>query len=378
MKNDTPVILIAEDSVENINIICDTLSDYKCQIAKDGQRALIIAHSAHKPDLILLDVMMPIMDGFELIEKLKSHESTKDIPVIFLTAKTQIDDEIKGLELGAVDYINKPINPLVVKARVRTHLELTKARQKLKEQNKELILAAKLTKDMENITRHDLKGPLTVILATPDLLMLTENLTKTGIQSLERMKNSGLRMLRIINNSIDLFKMERGLYKVNAKPINILDVIYNVKSDFNSLLQLSNLKINIINNSDEKKFILFGEELLFYTLFSNLIKNAIEASPADKNITVTLRSDSMKIIQIHNFGSVSEEIREKFFEKYITHGKHGGTGLGTYSAKLITECLHGNISMQYSETKGTTIKLVFPNTETIDKNGTRIFSKTFN
>ncbi len=364
MKNDTPVILIAEDAVENINIICEALSDYKCLIAKDGERALIIAHSAYKPDLILLDVMMPVMDGFELIKKLKSHESTKNIPVIFLTSKTQIDDEIKGLDLGAVDYITKPINPLVVKARVRTHLELKKARQKLEEQNKELVLAAKLKEDVENITRHDLKNPLTVILATPDLLMLTENLTKTGIQSLERLKNSGFRMLQLINNSLDLFKMERGLYKVDAKPVDILDVIYKLKSDFNNLIQSSNLKINIINNSDEKKFILFGEELLFYTLLSNLIKNAIEASPADKDITVKLKSGPIKIIQIYNYGSVPKEIRGKFFKKYITYGKNGGTGLGTYSAKLITECLKGNISMESSETKGTTIKLVFPNSQT--------------
>jgi len=132
-------ILVVDDTPENIDVLFGVLSeDYKVKAAPNGEKALKIAQSEKPPDLILLDIMMPEMDGYEVCERLKEDEQTRDIPVIFVTAKTETEDENRGFEVGAVDYIIKPISPPIVKARVRTHLALKKAGDALKYQNRVL------------------------------------------------------------------------------------------------------------------------------------------------------------------------------------------------------------------------------------------------
>jgi putative two-component system response regulator len=126
-------ILIVDDTPENISLITAMLKDiYKIKIATSGKKALQIAFSGEPPDLILLDIMMPEMDGYEVCSQLKGDSQTVNIPVIFLTAKSEVDDEIKGFGLGAVDFIIKPVSPPIVLARVRTHLRLKKITEYLK------------------------------------------------------------------------------------------------------------------------------------------------------------------------------------------------------------------------------------------------------
>lgn len=127
-------ILIVDDIPANIRILGEGLkSDYDIIVAVDGEAALRRAFSAHPPDLILLDIMMPGMDGYEVCKKLKADERTKDIPVIFITARNAVEDETKGLELGAVDYIRKPFSLPIVRARIKTHLELKQKNDILEE-----------------------------------------------------------------------------------------------------------------------------------------------------------------------------------------------------------------------------------------------------
>jgi len=126
-------ILVVDDTPENLEMITSLLKDtYRVKIATGGKKALQIAFSGEPPDLILLDVMMPEMDGYEVCRQLKSDSQTADIPIIFLTAKSDVEDEIKGFELGAVDYITKPISPPIVLARVRTQLRLKRVTDYLK------------------------------------------------------------------------------------------------------------------------------------------------------------------------------------------------------------------------------------------------------
>ena len=138
MDSNNSTILIVDDTPENIDILSEVLKAYKRKVATNGERALKIANSSDPPNLILLDIMMPAMDGYEVCRRLKAEESTKNIPVIFITAKSEVEDETKGLELGAVDFIAKPISPPIVLARVRNQLELLESRLKLEEQNHEL------------------------------------------------------------------------------------------------------------------------------------------------------------------------------------------------------------------------------------------------
>ncbi|MDH4419516.1 two-component system response regulator [Acidovorax sp. HMWF029] len=129
-------VLVVDDTPDNLSLMSDLLrTDYKVKLAPSGERALQIVAGESKPDLILLDIMMPDMDGYEVLRRLQFNPETEDIPVIFLTAMSAADDESIGLELGAVDYITKPINPSIVMARVRNHLQLKRARDFLSHHN---------------------------------------------------------------------------------------------------------------------------------------------------------------------------------------------------------------------------------------------------
>src|SRR6476620_4684392 len=125
-----PRILVVDDTPATIKILSDLLrKDYLLSVATGGADALEIARSEDRPDLVLLDIMMPEMDGYEVCRRLKADPRTQDVPVIFVTAMSDIDDETRGFSLGAVDYITKPVRPPIVKARVAAHVELARARQ---------------------------------------------------------------------------------------------------------------------------------------------------------------------------------------------------------------------------------------------------------
>ncbi len=127
-------ILIVDDNPENLMTLMNILKeDYSVIAATNGEKALELASKEPKPDIILLDIMMPGIDGYEVCRRLQRDLPTRDIPIIFITAKTDVDDEAKGLDLGAVDYIGKPVNPAIVRARVRNHLELKRHRNHLEE-----------------------------------------------------------------------------------------------------------------------------------------------------------------------------------------------------------------------------------------------------
>jgi putative two-component system response regulator len=131
-----PTILVVDDTPDNLTLMSSLLKDlYKVKVANSGEKALKIAEAEAQPDLILLDIMMPGMDGYEVCETLKANPRTREIPVIFLTAKAQVEDEKRGLDIGAVDYITKPISPPIVLARVQTQLQLKASADFLRDKN---------------------------------------------------------------------------------------------------------------------------------------------------------------------------------------------------------------------------------------------------
>ena len=139
MKNHRPTILIVDDAPENIALMTSVLGNaYQTKAATTGEAALAIASSESPPDLILLDVTMPVMDGYEVCKRLKQNPKMLDVPVIFVTSRSEEEDEQTGLEVGAVDYVTKPIRPAIVAARVRTHLQLKGARDFLRDKSEYL------------------------------------------------------------------------------------------------------------------------------------------------------------------------------------------------------------------------------------------------
>ncbi|HCY85117.1 MAG TPA: hypothetical protein DHV36_08290 [Desulfobacteraceae bacterium] len=353
-------ILVVDDTEANIDILLDILEgDYEVGVATDGESALE-AVAEELPDLILLDIMMPVMDGYQVCEQLQSDEKTRDIPVIFVTALEQQESETRGLGLGAVDYITKPFNPEIVRLRVENHLKLVRANQALKRQNEILIENERLRNDVESIARHDLKTPMNALISIPELLLKEKGVTENQREMLEMIAQSGFRVMDIINSSIDLYRMEKGEYRLRPVPIDLLKILKQLKGEIIHLMGEKEIPFRILIGGkyakEDDSFIVYGEEMLYYSLFVNLVKNAVEASPPGRSVTVGLdiKGDT-PIIMVNNTGLIPDEIRDTFFDKYVTHGKPDGTGLGTYSAKLITKTLGGEISFQSVEEKGTTL-----------------------
>lgn len=378
IKKEQPKILIVDDERYNIHVLVNILkADYRTIIAKNGEEALKRAYAAPAPDLILLDIMMPGIDGYEVCKQLKTDPQTKEIPVIFVTAMSEIKDETRGLELGAIDYLTKPINPSIVLARVKNHLALQAARkeierqkQQLEVQNAELRETARLREDVEQITRHDLKTPLNVVIGMPGVILEEDNLSDRQVKYLQMIEAAGYRMLKMINQSVNLLKMERGMYQATPVAVNLLHVFQKIWAEIQNIHDSSDILLEIFVNGGhpepEEKFFVYGEELLYYSLFENLLKNAIEASPPKGKVTIScLEQDARAVIRIHNQGAIPESIRSQFFDKYVTYGKKTtGTGLGTYSAKLFAETMGGTINFETSEENGTTLIVQLPSNKT--------------
>lgn len=359
---DTPVqskILIVDDTETDIDLLMEILSSgYRIQVANDGYRALKTVKES-PPDIILLDIMMPGMDGYEVCQALKADQSTRDIPVIFLTALAEEQNEAKGLSIGAVDYISKPLSADIVKARINTHLNLKHQKEILKEN-------LKLKEEIDVIGRHDIKGPLQAIINIPLLLKTQADLSPNHIEMLDMIKNAGFRILELINNTLEMSKIEKGIYKFRPARVDLLKLIRQIQGESINVISSNDSRIDIYINGRAAKgndtFYIMGEETLCYSMLANLIKNALEASPVSEGPTINLSEAEAYQIQIHNKGAVPEKIRDRFFDKYVTDGKKRGTGLGTYSAKKLCETMGGGIRFESSEEKGTTIFINFPNT----------------
>jgi two-component system, sensor histidine kinase and response regulator len=364
MDGTRPDLLIVDDAPENIDVLRAILGgDYRVRAATDGETTLRIASGLRRPDLILLDLMMPGMTGFETCRRLKADPTTRMIPVIFVTSRDDPADESEGFAAGAVDYIHKPANPHVVRARVRTHLELKAARERLEAQNEILRENVRLREEVEAIGRHDLKNPLTAILFAAGFLARAPEVTEKHRQILRTVIDAGQKMLDMINRSVDLFKMEQGTYRVQARPVDALAVIKRLVEAQEDKAAARQVGIEIVSEPAgpaEQPFVVNAEELLLYSMFGNLIANAVEASPPRGRVTIRVARGGEPTVVIHNAGCIPEAIRGRFMEKLATSGKQGGTGLGAYSAKLIAKTLGGTIDYTTSESEGTTLTVRLP------------------
>ena len=202
MKRQT--VMIVDDTAANIELLSESLGDdYELIFATSGADALELIR-ADKPDLLLLDVMMPGMDGYQLCTLLKGDPATRDIPIIFVTAMCQEEDEIKGLELGAIDYVTKPISPHIVRARVRNHLELKRYRDLLETLS---TAADRAKKEFLRCISHELRTPLTPILGMTDLVLTTEE-DDDKRKYLSLVQKAAMKLLGIIEDLIETSRFE--------------------------------------------------------------------------------------------------------------------------------------------------------------------------
>lgn len=367
MTDKTPHIHIVDDNPENIRVLGAALAPYKYQItvATNGEIALK-AVEEHIPDLMLLDVMMPEIDGFEVCRRLKANPKTKAIEIIFVSAAVSPSDELKGISLGAVDYIHKPFSIPVVQAKVALHLERVQRKRELELKNAALEELAKLRDDIEMMMRQDLKSPLNTLLFYSQMMLGDKDLTIKSRLSLEAMLTAGIEILNKINNSLDLFKMESGRYSFSPRTVDIVAIIKRIINNLQALVEQKKITLNIqvekTSVKEEQYFHILAEENLCYSLFANLISDAIEACDINGMIVIAMHHENNEgVIAITNTGTVSEPQRTTFFDRpvtdkaentergifedYLPAKKGRGTWQYAYSAKLMTTTQNGTIAM---------------------------------
>lgn len=361
---DKATVLVVDDTPDNLALMSALLKErYKVKVANDGPRALRIAAGERPPDLILLDIMMPGMDGFEVARLMREHPTSASIPLIFVTAMTSDDSRLKGLQLGAVDFVSKPIDPEIIKLRVDNFMRYVEQRKQLQANYDSMQELARLRDDVEHITRHDIKGPLAGVIGLVQALEGDQSLNHKQAEQLQMVEETALQVLDMINLSSELFKIETGRFKLDAKAVDIGDILNRIVKISRTTFAAKHLLVAFESGGAGGKALpqALGDAMLCYSLFQNLIKNACEAAPAKSQVFVTLCHGMPLRIAIGNQGAVPLAIRERFFDKFVTHGKRGGSGLGTYSAKKLAEAQNGDISLAVSDQKNlTTVFVTLP------------------
>lgn len=372
-------ILIVDDKIENIialdaliarddvNIISTTLPNEALRISWEQDIAIA-----------LVDVQMPEMDGFELVEILKSNPRTKDILVIFVTAiSTETKYAVRGLNAGAVDYLYKPLNPFITSAKVDSFIQIVRNQREIKRKNaqleqfqKELIKAKELAEQGKRIKEnflanmsHEIRTPINGIIGLINLLSQTE-INDNQLEMLNLLKTSSTSLLGVINDVLDLSKIESGKFKINRGETKIIE--------------LCNSVINLLGiGAKEKKIALLAEidpnlpqkivadSLRLNQILMNLIGNAIKFTDQG---SVTLKVDvldkkgnNLKIqFSIIDTGiGIAKENIGKIFEVFEqadeqTTVKFGGTGLGLSIVKNLAKLKGGTLNVESEEGKGST------------------------
>lgn len=354
---DRLTVLVVDDTPDNLTLLSHLLKDeYSVRLASSGHKALEICSSDEPPDLVLLDVMMPEMDGFEVAKRMREHPNSESTPVIFITALTTSDARMQGMELGAVDFITKPVDPALLKPRVRNFMRYVQLRKSMQADFDQMVETARLREQVEHITRHDIKGPLAGVMGLLQGMIADENTTRRQAEMLTLVEETAMTIMNIVNMSSELLKMETGRFELKAAPVELASILRRVaelnRQTFSGKEVTISVDVDVPVGSEAPRAM--GESTLCYSLFQNLVKNACEAAPEGSTVSITLVDEDPLRIVVRNVGAVPAVIRERFFDKFVTSGKQGGTGLGTYSAKLLSEAQKGGISLAVDDTSNTT------------------------
>ena len=383
------LVLIIDDETANIIALTNILSsEYDVFAAKNGVDAISLAEE-HMPDVILLDVIMPEMDGYEVISTLKTLEKTKDIPVIFITGLDNIEAERKGLALGAADYIPKPFNPDIVKLRVQIQIKLVNHIRALEERDEMerqlnlireleagLIAAKEQAEHHRELAEHSSRAK-SEFLARMSHEMRTPMNTINGMVQIVKMKGipdniksyidelntASAHLLEMINDVLDVSGMEHGIFKLNNEMFN---TIVMFKEIFETAEYNASQRKQVLHFSLDPSIppALIGDEKRLKQIVLNLIANAVKFSNDNDEISfnaqVISNENSKLKLQfevIDNGIGISEEQQKGLFTIFeqadgSNTRKHGGIGIGLALSKRIVEMMNGDIWVESELNKG--------------------------
>jgi len=220
--------------------------------------------------------------------------------------------------------------------------------------------AEALREDMERMARHDLKTPLGAVIGLPDEVIRLGNLSPKQTEMVKVIRKAGESMLELINRSLDLYKMETGTYELSPEKMDLLHLLEQIRGEVRPMLRAKNVSIGVTAPESEPVFLVMGEYALMHAMLSNMVKNAIEAAPEDTAVQVKLSRNHAVSIAVHNQGSVPPELRDTFFDKYAKASSSKGSGLGTYSVRLIARTHGGDAWLDTSLPGETVVTVVLP------------------
>lgn len=398
-QNEQYKILIVDDNVENIQILSEILNGYKKSIATSGKIALELANADPKPDLILLDIMMPNMDGYEVCEKLKNNPKTKDIPVIFITASNQIKDEIKGFELGAVDFITKPVSPPKVVTRVKTHLAMSGYRIQLENMNeilgervRERTIELEISRDEAEessrikshfltLVNHELQTPMVGILGFSEILKNECKDEKLqGFAS--SLYESSERLGRTLNAILNLSRLESNKKFIDSSSFNPIERIAHLIEMHKMSAEVKG--INLSYKSEIDSILIYTDLLKFDIIFNNLIENAIKyTNKGEVIVNVYASGDKdvhdLKVTVVDTGIGISEDKQEIIFEEFRQADERvkrnfEGVGLGLSIVKKYVQYLNGSIELESKLGKGSMFTVTIPSYKTFKDMAAESFS----
>ncbi len=369
------LIFTVDDMPKNLQLMEIILQNkgYDVAQASNGREALEKLKNM-KPDLILLDIMMPEMDGFETCETIKSDEKLADIPVIFLTGKSDPQDVVNGLKLGAVDYIAKPFNTTELLLRVETQVELKKSRDQLKEKNQELQQLNTSKDKFFSIISHDLKSPFQGLIGLTELLQEDiEEMSKEEILKFSSMIHESSRnLLNLLENLLEWSVLERDKHTFQGQQTDLHQLI-----DKNTQLFEANAgkKDIILENNVNKPVNAWCDRNMIDTVIRNLISNALKYTPVGGKITLEANSDDTHAtIRIIDTGvGMDQDTQKSLFQMENMKSQPGtknekGTGLGLLICKELIEKNSGDISVESTPGEGSVFSIHLPLNAVDDSN----------
>ncbi|MCB9420348.1 MAG: response regulator [Ardenticatenaceae bacterium] len=327
---------------------------YELYFAADGYEALAeLDDMESEPDTILSDVMMPDMDGFELCQRLKRHPRWRYIPIILVTALDSKEDLARGLESGADDFLNKPVNGLELRARLRSML-------RIKQQHDELRKTMKLREDLSNMIVHDLRAPLANILVYCDLL---EDQKGGGLE-LETIREEANRVSSFVTDMLLMAKMEHGRFLLNRSVVNMNNLIGQVDKHYQALAEAQNIDFTV--TMPDETLCPELDETLFQRMVDNLLSNAFKFSAAGGQVRLIVEalqngaaaSDSshMRLQVVDEGPGVPAEFRERIFDKFqiVASGRRDikQVGLGLAFCKMVADAHNGRIYVTDNQPRG--------------------------
>ena len=357
-------IMVVDDTPANLKLLEDMLEarDYQVRAFSRGRPALAAAAS-QPPDLILLDVNMPEMNGYEVCKQLKADAKLKDIPVLFISALNETTDKVKAFSCGGVDYVTKPFQFEEVQARVQTHLELQRQKRELQENCTRLHELETLHDNLTHMIIHDLRAPLSIAIGYLDLLKQTaaSKLDRNEIGHLDTTFTNIWRLNDMIGSLLDINRLETNNMPLNRCACDMAVLAKSVVDSFESLAG----KRSASFESPSKPMLASCDEEVTRRVIGNLLQNALKFTPKDGSIHIAMsRKDAMVRLKMSDNGpGIPAEYHGKIFEKFGQVAKtvrQYSTGLGLTFCKLAVEAQGGQIGVESEVGKGSTFWFTLP------------------